>query len=363
MTGKARNLLLGMIALAVASAAGAADIPNVIFDTDMWSDIDDALALAMLHTLQDRHEAKLVAVTVSTGSPWCASYVDLVDSFYGHPRIPVGLVHDGVPFQAFQEKFPDTHWPPTRYTEIIAQRKAANGAPLYPHHLVDGAKAPEAVSLLRKTLAAQPDGSVVMIATGYLTNLARLLDSKADAASPLDGRALIARKVRLLSVMAGNFGQTAALPKGAPEFNIVVDIEAARKVYAGWPTPIVDSGYEIGLNLKYPGAAIPDPAKNPIADTYVAYCEEMKATDPSIGKCPEGHDHPTFDLTAVLYAIRPDGGYFSLSAPGRIGIASDGASSFEESAAGTHRYLILDEQQRARTLNALVALVHAKAKS
>src|SRR4030081_2845521 len=69
---------------------------NVVFDTDMWSDIDDALALAMLHALQDRHEINLVAVTVSTDIKWCASYVDLVDTFYGHPQVPVGLAHDGI---------------------------------------------------------------------------------------------------------------------------------------------------------------------------------------------------------------------------------------------------------------------------
>jgi len=38
----------------------------VIFDTDIWSDIDDALALAMLHALHDRHEINLAAVTIST---------------------------------------------------------------------------------------------------------------------------------------------------------------------------------------------------------------------------------------------------------------------------------------------------------
>jgi hypothetical protein len=74
----------------------AAEPVNVIFDTDMWSDIDDALALAMLHALQDRHEINLVAVTVSTDEKWCASYVDLIDTFYGHPNVPIGVVRNGL---------------------------------------------------------------------------------------------------------------------------------------------------------------------------------------------------------------------------------------------------------------------------
>jgi len=70
------------------------DPPNVIFDTDIWSDIDDALALAMLHALHDRHEINLAAVTISTREKSSATYVDLVNTFYGHPGIPIGLVRD-----------------------------------------------------------------------------------------------------------------------------------------------------------------------------------------------------------------------------------------------------------------------------
>ena len=43
---------MGLMMVQVPHARGAESQPapiNVIFDTDMWSDIDDALALAMLH--------------------------------------------------------------------------------------------------------------------------------------------------------------------------------------------------------------------------------------------------------------------------------------------------------------------------
>jgi hypothetical protein len=66
--------------------------PNAIFSTDMWGDIDDALALAMLHVLHDRHEVNLVGVTISKDDKWCASYVDLVNTIYRHPDIPVGII-------------------------------------------------------------------------------------------------------------------------------------------------------------------------------------------------------------------------------------------------------------------------------
>ena len=38
---------------------------RLTFDTDMGNDIDDALALAMIHALQNRGEAVLLAVTVT----------------------------------------------------------------------------------------------------------------------------------------------------------------------------------------------------------------------------------------------------------------------------------------------------------
>lgn len=332
------------------------DIPRVIFDTDMWSDIDDALALAMLHALEDRGELQLVAVTVNMDEPWCASYVDAIDTFYGHPQIPVGLVHGGKDLEAIRKEFPDDHWPPTEYTRLISERRNPDGTLTYPHRLIDGSKAPEAVALLRKTLAAQPDGSVVMIEVGYHTNLAGLLDSGGDAASPLGGRDLVAKKVRLLSVMAGNFGDTwvdgRVKPKGTPEFNLMVDVPAAQKVFATWPTPIVDSGFEIGISMLYPAFSIDHDyayvTNHPIAETYRTYAQETHSGWP--------HDHATYDLTAVLYAARPGENYFSLSNPGKITVSADGASHFEESEGGGHRYLILNNEQRARALEAMVLL-------
>lgn len=361
---KCYMLLVGMLALLSSPGmAAVSDTPenahapiNVIFDTDIWSDVDDMLALAMLHALQDRHEINLVAVTISTDDKWCASYVDLVDSFYSHPQIPVGIVHDGIGPEALRRKFPDNAWPVTAYAQRLSELKSADGSLVYPHLLVEGTRAPEAVSLLRKTLAAQPDGSVVIIQVGYCTNLARLLDSGADAASDLGGRDLLRKKVRLLSVMAGNFGEIKAdgktFPRGQPEFNLMVDIPSAQKLFADWPTPIVASGFEIGLAMLYPALSIEHDytyvAHHPIAETYRSYCDDWKL--------PWPHNHATFDLTAVLYAARPDRGYFSLSKPGKITALADGGTRFDESENGTHRYLILSDEQKARTLEAMVML-------
>jgi purine nucleosidase len=163
--------------------------------------------------------------------------------------------------------------------------------------------------------------------------------------------------------MAGNFKDSRLgdriLRKGSPEFNLMIDVPAAQKVFSSWPTPIVDSGFEIGLG-PYPGRSISRDfayVKNqPIADTYKIYCEEMKSRDSTIKVCPDDHNHFTFDLTSVLYAARPDENYFSLSPSGIITVLSDGSTRFSESERGAHRYLILSDSQRTRTLEAMMML-------
>jgi inosine-uridine nucleoside N-ribohydrolase len=333
---------------------------NVIFDTDIWSDIDDALALAMLHALQDRGEINLLAVTISTNNHWCASYVNLVDTFYDHPQVPIGINREGMDLEVFRKKFPSLTWPVTRYTQRLSERKKKDGTWAYPHRLSDGSTAPEAVTLLRKTLAAQSDKGVVMIQVGYSTNLARLLKSPPDAISILGGRELVARKVRLLSIMAGSFGDTMlegkAVPKGSPEFNLVADVPSAQELFANWPTPIVASGFEIGLALPIPPESIEQDyayvQDHPIAESYRTHCKDL-----TTGGCDAHSFIFAPDPTAVLYAVRPDRGYFSLSAPGKITVLDDGSSRFEEIPGGRDRYLILREQQKARTLEAMMMLI------
>ncbi len=64
---------------------------RIIYDTDMGNDIDDALALGVIHALQSREECTLLAVTVSKDNFYAAAFSDLVNHFYGRPEIPVGL--------------------------------------------------------------------------------------------------------------------------------------------------------------------------------------------------------------------------------------------------------------------------------
>jgi inosine-uridine nucleoside N-ribohydrolase len=296
---------------------------RLILDTDIGNDVDDALALAMIHALETRSEVQLLAVTITKDNRFAAPYVDLVNTFYGRAGIPIGVVRHG--------KAPED----ASMLRVPAEKRDAQGAYLYPHRLTDGNQAAEAVQLLYRILREQPDQSVTIAQIGFSTNLARIIQSE-------DGKALVRRKVKLLSVMAGNF------QKPVPEYNVATDAESAQHLFADWPTPIVFSGFEVGLLVTYPYESIEKDfsyaANHPVVDAYKLY----------VGK---PHDHPNWDSTAVLYAIRADRDYFDLSAPGRVTLNAQNATVFTPDPSGNCRYLIVKPHSLERVREAISELV------
>jgi inosine-uridine nucleoside N-ribohydrolase len=307
-----------LAALLIATTLFAADPVPLIFDTDIGNDVDDALALAIIHSLESRAEAKLLAVTITKDNRFAAPYIDGVNTFYGRPNIPVGLVRNG--------KTPAD----SAMIRVPVERKKSDGSYVYPRRIGDNV--PDAQDILRRALTAAADNSVVMVQVGFSTNLARLLASD---------RGLVQRKVRLLSTMFGHF------PIGQPEYNVKTDIPAAQKLVADWPSPIVFSGFEIGEALLFPAKSIEHDfawtTDHPVVDAYRNY-----------QKMP--YDRQTWDLTSVLYAVRPEADYFKVSPPGRVTVDDKGQTHFAEAPDGRHRYLILDAAQKPRTLEALILL-------
>lgn len=323
--------LAAILALTI-QFASAAPVP-VIFDTDMGNDVDDVMALAMLHALQNRGHCELLAITISKDHELAAPFVDAIDTFYGRPGVPIGVVHDGATRD--EGKF-----------NSLANTKGPDGNRIFPHDLLSGKNAPDAVAVLRKTLADQADGSVVIIQVGFFTNLSRLLDSPPDASSELTGEQLVRKKVRLLSLMAGAFKPIDGNPRYA-EYNVFEDRPAARTVALRWPTPRVWSGFEIGISVPFPHQSIQldfqYTAHHPLKDAYNLYN-------------PPPHDRPTWDPTAVLQAVLPDRGYFQLSPSGSVAVDDAGVTDFTPQADGRDRYLILDPEAVTRVREAIVLL-------
>jgi inosine-uridine nucleoside N-ribohydrolase len=310
--------------------ARAAEPVKLIFDTDIGNDVDDVLALGMIHSLQSRGACELLAVTVTKDHELAGPFADGINTFYGRPQIPIGVVRDGVTRD--EGKF-------------LGMAKAGDKFP-FPHALKRSADAPDAVALLRKVLAAQPDGSVIIVQVGFATNLARLLASPADKTSPLTGKELAAKKVKLVSAMFGAF-KPDGKGKLHREYNVVEDLKASKNFVTDWPTPIVFSGFEVGLAITYPAASIEKDfsyiKNHPLPEAYRRYN-------------PPPHERPCWDLTSVLYAVQPERGYFDLSEPGRVTVGDDGITKFTAAEKGQHRYLTVTREQVVRCREAFAQL-------
>lgn len=277
---------------------------NIIVDTDIGPDYDDVGALAVLHALADKGCVKPLAVMASNKNELVAPSIDVLNTYFGRPGLPIGAPKEkGADIGAWQK------WP-----QMLVNK--------YPHDIKTTDEVPDAVKLYRKVLSQQPDSSVIIASIGFLTNLSNLLDSKADEYSHLSGRELVKKKVKRLVSMAGWF------PEGR-EYNLYIDSSASNNVFNHWPTTIIFSGFEIGKEIKTGlGLIHDDDLKSPVKDVF-AWCIP-KAKEDSAGRM-------SWDETTVLVAIRGAQPYFGLKR-GHI-IIQGGHNSWKDDPNGSQYYL------------------------
>jgi len=281
---------------------------NIIFDSDMGPDYDDVGAITILHALADKGEAKILATMASTKYEGVAGVLNVFNTYFNRPDIPVGVPKgDAQDLRDFQ------HWTDT----LLAK---------YPHKIKTNAEAADAVTLYRKILAAQPDNSVTVVTVGFLTNLSNLLNTSADGYSPLTGKELVKKKVKLLVTMGGKF------PSGY-EFNIMKDAPASKNVYDNWGTPVIFSGFEIGVKIKAGLPLIGNAAikNSPVKDVFKLSIPMAK--EDSLGRC-------SWDETAVLIAIKGHSQWYTLH-KGKMTVATDGSNGWDES--GTKQAYIVEK--------------------
>jgi len=295
---------------------------SIIFDSDIGPDYDDVGAITILHVMEQKGEAKILATIASNKYEGIAAVLDVFNTYFGKPDIPIGI-----PEGKAVNMRDSQHWTDT----LLAK---------YPHKIKSNGDVPGAVEVYRKVLAAQPDSSVTIVTVGFLTNLAGLLASTGDDFSPLDGKQLVKKKVKLLVSMAGKF------PSGR-EFNLFNDTDASKEVCMSWPTPIIFSGFEIGEKIKTGLPLIHNNSiqNNPAKDVF-RICIPVNPAD-AAGRM-------SWDETTTLVAVRGYKPYFSLHA-GRITINPDGSNSWNDQAKGQY-YLVQKEspEKVADVINGLM---------
>ena len=70
----------------------AANPVPIIFDTDFGPDYDDVGAIAILHCFADSGYVKILATMASSKHKNVAAAIDVFNSYFGRPGIPVGVV-------------------------------------------------------------------------------------------------------------------------------------------------------------------------------------------------------------------------------------------------------------------------------
>jgi inosine-uridine nucleoside N-ribohydrolase len=303
--------LICLIALAVAGCnsgrAKTSAVPvKIIFDSDLGPDYDDVGALAILHAMADSGKADILATLSSNKNELVVPSIEVINTYFNRPDLPTGAPKSaGVSLGSSQ------HW-----ADSIVSK--------YPHNIRSTSDAPDAVSIYRKILSGQPDKSVTIVTVGFLTNLANLLKTAKDEYSPLDGKELVQKKVKMLVSMAGWF------PEGK-EFNVFMDSAASKYTFENWPSEIIFTGFEIGSRI-HTGLRLANSnaSNSPVRDVFrisLPLSEEDK------------NGRMSWDETAAIIGVYGPEPFFDL-VRGKILVAADGSNKWESDAGGKQYYVV-----------------------
>ncbi len=326
-----RSLFAGA-ALAVSSAVA---VERVILDTDPSYDPDDMGCMAMLHGMANNGELEIVAVMNVFHHEESPLAISATNWFYNRKAIPVGD-YRGLP----KEKAPKTN-----YDWYLAQN--------YPRELKHYMDAPEVTDLYREILASAEPNSITILVVGTQHNIELLLKSAPDHHSPLNGIDLVARSVKQIVTMGGNFingsgfdrtnwGGSDELCRDDRTWACLVEEQnrLTRYVINNCPVPFVASGWENG-NGQFNGAEQGDVRsgqrlKELAADhiVRVAYEKHFETRGGS-----HKIDRHSNDQCALLYGARGAGDYYTPHINGTITLTETGETIWEQTPGGIQGYV------------------------
>ena len=287
---------------------------RVILDCDMGSSTDDLFALMMLYRYMDMKRCTLLGVIVDRMDRANADAVDVLNNYYGYPDIPIGLEKAGV-------EAPHVYIP----YHNMAYARSTDGEPLFKRSIGDDGEYMDGYKLYRKILAQQPDKSVTIASIGFVTCLARLLESGPDEYSPLTGVELVQRKIKNIYCMGGVFGDSFE-----HDYNFTAAIDFSLKFFDLWPKDIdiVFSPGEVGDPLYYSAAQI-------IKDMSWTKVHPIKWIYEFL---VEDKFQKMWDPLAVINAVEGDDIFYELSPRGWVTLTPTGETIFKEDPKGNARY-------------------------
>lgn len=248
-------------------------------------DVDDVGAICMAHALADRGEAELLAMVQNSMPSLGIGAISVLNRYYGRD-VPIG---------AYKGMGLSTSGPYLPYVSDLVSN--------WPSTLGNSSQVSRGVDVYRQVLAAQADRSVTISSIGLLTNLAELLRSTPDKHSQLNGRELVAQKVKLLAVMGGEYPSSDGLPKGCnfcgcafgDKASSATAAAAANFVMAEMPegVKIIFVGDSLGRAVISGGLlSACAPAGNPCRQAYLDYAGTA------------GKGRYSWDLLTTLASVR-----------------------------------------------------------
>ena len=289
---------------------------QMILDSDFGSSTDDLFALMMLNHYIDDGLVDLKGIVVDREGEKNAGVVDIFNTYYGHPEIPVGLERNGV-------KNPRCFIPYNGICDLTD----ASGAPLFKRSL-DTSTLPDGYKLYRRLLSKADDKSIVIVAIGFATTLSQLMESGADEYSELSGLDLLDKKVKSIYIQSGRFEAGDSLCG----YNMRAAAKQSAIFYDKLPhsVDLIMSPSNIGDRMDYvPQDVLTDLSNttlNPIKAVYTHYT------------CDTGQR--MWDTNCLVNAVLGDAQYH-LSPRGYVTFVDHGENSlmlFKEDPAGNARY-------------------------
>jgi purine nucleosidase len=211
--------LLSALDASPSSAAESGGHRKVLLDTDIGSDIDDAVALAYL-LCQPR--CKLLGITTVTGNAQGRAQLAAALCRAAGVEVPIYAgIESPLVMESMQAEAPQTQ------RLKGTQPQFASG---------------QAIDFLRETIRAHPQ-QITLLAVGPLTNIATLFARDPEIPG------LLAELV----IMGGKYSDYPT-PWGPTEWNIIVDPHAAKQVFSA-PVPRIRA---LGLDITWQVSMSPD---------------------------------------------------------------------------------------------------------
>lgn len=283
---------------------------NIILDTDLGGDCDDASAIALANKFHNRKEANVLAMTYSNNNASGALLTDAINGYYGN-NFPMGILKNNVLKIEYGNDFADKALDILKVKKDFGKLKNAND--LYYEKMIDA-----------------ENKSVSVICIGQLRNIATFLNSDFNGVS---GSEIFNRKVKELYIMGGYFNQESenhsfcgfVMPG---EYNIVTDLDSAHTVMNKVTCEITFCDFDVGVDvLTFEEFSTNYNEKYPVSVCYKLY--------------QNGARH-SWDPLTVLYAIKGDNEYFT-SEKGNVTITEKGRTIFVEEPDGNHKKVQLNK--------------------